>query len=173
METLKPGQLVDKSIELASSISCSVRKTGQTVAVAESLTSGSIACHLGAAEESSKWFRGAVIAYDSEVKFTVLGVDRGPVMTASCAAQMVAGVVSLTGADVAVAVTGVGGPGSEEGQPSGTVFIAVQAAANTKVEKHQFPGDPTQVVQATTFHALTMLLTALQLHGTGTSSPLS
>lgn len=169
MGTTEPGQLAGKSVELAASISRAVRDSGQTVAVAESLTGGSIACHLGAAEASSEWFLGAMVAYSSEVKYTVLGVDRGPVITAGCAAQMAAGVAKLTGADVAVAVTGAGGPGPEEGQPSGTVFIAVKTAAYTRVEEHRFPGDPSEVVRATTFHALTMLITTLQNPQTSTA----
>ena len=50
-----------------------------------------------------------------------LGVDPGPVVTALAARQMAGGVARLLGADVAISVTGVGGPDEEEGQPPGTV----------------------------------------------------
>ncbi|MGC4938171.1 CinA family protein [Kribbella sp. DT2] len=53
-----------------------------TVAVAESLTSGSLACQLGAATDASDWFAGGVVAYTTAVKVGVLGVDPGPVVTA-------------------------------------------------------------------------------------------
>jgi nicotinamide-nucleotide amidase len=103
-----------------------------------------------------------VIAYGSEVKFSVLGVARGPVITAECAAQMAAGVTQLTGADFAVAVTGAGGPGPEEGKPAGTVYIAVHGMAGSDVQEHHFSGSPADVVQETTLHALQMLCTAAQ-----------
>lgn len=65
--------------------------------MAESLTSGSIAGRLGAAEAASDWFCGGVVAYASSVKYKVLGVDPGPVVTAPCARQMAQGVCDLTG----------------------------------------------------------------------------
>ena len=53
-----------------------------TAAVAESLTGGHISAGLSAIEGASDWFKGGVVAYDEEVKFELLGVDRGPVVTA-------------------------------------------------------------------------------------------
>jgi nicotinamide-nucleotide amidase len=146
--------------ELATSISGALRRNRQTVAVAESLTSGAIAARLGAAEAADEWFSGGVIAYASEVKYKVLDVDRGPVITASCARQMAAGVRSLTGCDFAVAVTGVGGPDPMEGHPSGTVFIAVCSDRRDRVSEHAFSGDPAEVVHATVVEALRTLLDA-------------
>lgn len=125
------------------------------------MTSGSLSSHLGAAEASSDWFLGGVIAYAKAVKFNVLGVEPGPVVTASCATQMLSGVLRLTGADFAAAVTGVGGPGPEEGKPSGTVFIAAGQAGDIRVLEHHFGGDPAQVVHETTVAALQMLLDAV------------
>lgn len=60
-----------------------------------------------------------------ELTFRLLGVDPGPVITADTALQMAIGAAELLGANVAVATTGVGGPGRQEGKPQGTVFIAV------------------------------------------------
>jgi nicotinamide-nucleotide amidase len=148
----------EDAADLAASISRAVGPTRRTVSVAESLTSGRLAAELGAAEASSDWFSGGVIAYTNDIKYKVLGVDPGPVVTASCAQQMARGVADLTGSDLAVATTGVGGPGPVEGQPAGTVFIAVSWAAGEQVEEHHFPGEPWDVVQATTWHALRMLL---------------
>ncbi|MFC8302716.1 CinA family protein [Specibacter sp. NPDC057265] len=158
----EPSRLVEQSLEVAAAISQAARTSGTSVAVAESLTSGSISCHLGAAEESSNWYLGAVTAYSSEVKFSVLDVQRGPVITALCAQQMAAGVGKLMGADFALAVTGVGGPGPEEGSPAGTVFIAIHHAGNSTVEEHHFHGDASHIVQATTQAALRMLEAAMR-----------
>jgi nicotinamide-nucleotide amidase len=142
---------------VSESISRALRRAKQTVSVAESLTSGRLAGHLGAAPSASEWFCGGVIAYASQVKFTVLGVEPGPVITASCARQMARGVAELTGSDLAVAVTGVGGPDPVEGHPPGTVFVAVRGPATDRVEEFQFPGDVDTVVQATAMQALKML----------------
>lgn len=131
---------------------------GLTIGAAESLTSGAIASALGEAEEASVWFRGAVVAYSPEVKFDVLGVARGPVVNAECAAQMARGARELLGADWSVAVTGAGGPGTEEGQPPGTVFIAVAGPDVVHVTHRLLHGDPADVVAETVERALELLL---------------
>ncbi|GAB3820919.1 CinA family protein [Tessaracoccus terricola] len=132
-----------------------------TVAVAESLTSGAIASALGAAPEASVWFRGGVVAYSPHVKFEVLGVSPGPVVTAECAQQMARGVRELLGADWAVAVTGAGGPGTEEGQPPGTVYFAVAGPEGVDVQHRLLHGEPGDVVAETVERALEMLLDRL------------
>ena len=128
-----------------------------TVACAESLTAGAIASALARGENAASWFAGSVVSYMSEVKFEVLGVTEGPVITASCAEEMVHGVSTLLGADAAVAVTGVGGPDEEEGQPAGTVFIATRLDDRTEVARHQFEGDPPEVLDKTVAAAITQL----------------
>jgi nicotinamide-nucleotide amidase len=140
--------LSEEIAEIAAEISDRLRKNGRTVAVAESLTSGSLACHLGAAAEASKWFAGGITAYARSVKFEVLGVDPGPVITAACARQMADGVARLTHADFAVAITGVGGPDPEEGHPAGTVFAAVHTAVRTEASEYHFSGRPETVVKS-------------------------
>lgn len=147
---------------LAEDIATLAGRGSRTVAVAESLTSGQVATHLGAASEASEWFRGAIVAYAPSVKFEVLGVTPGPVVTASCARQMVRGVARLLDADLAVAITGVGGPGSEEGRPPGTVFIAVHGTGGTRCQEFHFDGDPADVVSASTSAAMTLLAEAMR-----------
>jgi nicotinamide-nucleotide amidase len=133
---------------------------GIRVAVAESLTSGAIASRLGAAPEASSWFAGGVVAYAADVKFKVLGVDPGPVVTARCAVQLARGAARLLGADLAVAVTGVGGPGSDEGHPAGTVYTAVCHQSDERVRHDVFDGDPSRVIDQATSTALQLLLEA-------------
>jgi nicotinamide-nucleotide amidase len=153
-----PAELDDESARYATEIADRVRQAGRTVAVAESLTSGAIASHLGAAGSASDWFAGGVVAYSSDVKFTVLGVDPGPVITASCASQMASGVARLMAADFAVAVTGVGGPDPEEGRPAGTVYIGVHTPNGDTVEEHHFAAeDPRRILRDTIQAALRML----------------
>lgn len=152
----------DEAATTAERVAEVAREGAWTVAVAESLTSGNIACQLGAASDASSWFTGGVVAYASEVKFELLGVDPGPVVTALCAEQMARGVARLTGADFAVAVTGVGGPEPDEGHPAGTVFLAVSSGADEVVTSHRFPGNPQEVVKLATVTALQKLLTAME-----------
>jgi len=62
------------------------------VVTSESLTSGTVATRLGAGPNAADWFGGGIVAYQEPVKFDVLGVREGPVVTAECAEQMATGV---------------------------------------------------------------------------------
>ena len=135
---------------------------GWTVATAESLTSGRVATELGKAPEASEWFRGAVVAYGSEVKFGALGVPEGPVITRTAALEMARGAARLLGADVVVSLTGAGGPGPEEGQEEGTVWFGCVWPGGEHSDCEVFDGDPSEVVEAATLHALETLLAALE-----------
>jgi nicotinamide-nucleotide amidase len=157
-----PGELNDDCTTEATAIARLAQSRGVTIACAESLTSGAIASHLGAAEGASQWFRGGVVAYSTQVKFDVLGVDRGPVVTARCAEQMAAGVAELTSADIALAVTGEGGPEPSEDATVGTVFIAVHHHDRHDVRRFQFGGDPSAIVHQTTLQGLRMLRSAVE-----------
>jgi nicotinamide-nucleotide amidase len=95
------------------------------------------------------------------VKFEILGVEPGPVVTEACARAMARGVAGLLGADLAVAVTGVGGPGHEEGQPPGTVWFGVVSPTGEHAELRHFDGEPADVLAATTAVALGLLRDAV------------
>lgn len=131
--------------------------SGRTVAVAESLTSGRLAAALGAASGASEWFRGGVVAYSTEVKRNVLGMPDCSPVCAAAARAMAEGARSLLRADVAVAVTGVGGPGPQDGEAPGTVWFAVTDKEGTRSECHRFAGDPGEVVDLTVRTALELL----------------
>jgi nicotinamide-nucleotide amidase len=140
--------------QLEQKIADALVSSNQTAAVAESLTGGNISAGLSAIEGASDWFLGGLVAYAESVKFDLLGVDQGPVITAKTAEQMARGVSRLLHADLAVATTGVGGPGPQEGLPQGTVFIAVATPTTTSVRKYQFHGNPSEIVRQTTRQAL-------------------
>ncbi|MGW4392820.1 CinA family protein [Streptomyces sp. NPDC004685] len=103
---------------------------GETLAVAESLTGGLVAADITSVPGASRVFRGSVTSYATELKRDVLGVDgtllaeRGAV-DPEVALQMATGVRRLLGADWGIATTGVAGPDEQDGQPVGTVFVAV------------------------------------------------
>ena len=151
---------MDSCDERAERISAAARDRQLTIATAESLTGGRISCVLGAAPSSSQWYRG-IVAYASSVKHGLLRVPDGPVVSEPSAHAMVTSVAQLLGAELRVAVTGVGGPQPQDGQPAGTVWFGVFADGAARTELHHFDGDPGDVVEATTAHALFLLEDAL------------
>ena len=128
------------------------------VGVAESLTSGALSASLGAGPDASTWFRGAVVAYDAEVKADVLGVRSSQLVTADCARQMARGAMRVLGTEAAVATTGVGGPDPEEGEPPGTVYVAAVVHDHDHCERFEFGGGPDDVLASTISRAQRMLL---------------
>src|SRR5437660_427898 len=94
---------------------------GLTLGVAESLTGGLVGARLTNVAGASECFRGSIVSYDSEVKFDLLGVPRGPVVSEAAAYAMAEAAAKLLGADVGIGVTGVAGPTEQAGQPVGTV----------------------------------------------------
>ncbi|GGI46404.1 nicotinamide-nucleotide amidase [Agromyces flavus] len=132
------------------------------IATAESLTSGALASALGRGEEASEWFAGGVVAYAESVKRDVLGVTAGSVLTAQCARELATGAARLLDADVAVAVTGVGGPDPEEGLPPGTVYAAVCVGDEVTDATWRFDGDPSAIVEQTVMAALGLVRRALR-----------
>ncbi|MFB7031045.1 MULTISPECIES: nicotinamide-nucleotide amidohydrolase family protein [unclassified Streptomyces] len=119
---------------------------GQTLAVAESLTGGLVAAELTGVPGASASFRGSVTAYATALKHELLGVDaallaeRGAV-DPEVASQMAAGVRARLGADWGIATTGVAGPEPQDGQPVGTVYVAVAGPAG-ETARTGTPGFP-------------------------------
>ncbi len=133
---------------------------GRTFAVAESLTGGGLSCRFAAAGDSSSWYRGAVVSYSRAVKHHLLGVPRGPVVSETAAASMAEGVCRALDADVGLAVTGAGGPDPQDGQPPGTVWMALhdRGTGTTMTREARFHGDPEEVVESTCDDAVHWLL---------------
>ncbi len=98
---------------------------GQTLAVAESVTGGFIAKRLTDVPGASRVFRGGLVSYATDVKYDLLRVPEGPVISEEAAVAMAEGARQLFGSDVAVATTGIAGPDEAEGQRPGTVFVGV------------------------------------------------
>lgn len=113
-----------------------LRAADATIAVAESLTGGLVGGRLSAEPGASVTFRGGVIAYATAVKHEVLGVDRqlldrvGAVHP-DVARAMAAGVRDLLAATYGLALTGVAGPDHQDGQPPGTLYLAVAGPRGT------------------------------------------
>ncbi len=130
---------------------------GMTVGVAESLTGGLVAARLAETEGASKWFRGSVVAYDSKVKYDLLDVPEGPVVSAEAAEAMARGACKALEADVGISVTGVAGPTTQDDQPVGTVFMAVMLDGKVESQEAHFAGDRQHIRQFSTISLLDML----------------
>lgn len=117
-----------------------------TVAVAESLTGGLVASTLIEVPGASASMRGGVVAYATDVKRDVLGVDAGLLASTGAvdpavAMQMAEGVRRQLRADVGIATTGVAGPEPQDGKPVGTVCIAVITPDAATSTTEVFHGD--------------------------------
>ncbi|MEM9655913.1 MAG: competence/damage-inducible protein A [Actinomycetota bacterium] len=128
-----------------------------TVAVAESLTGGYVAGRLCAIPGASKVFQGGVVAYQSRIKFELLGLAEGPVVTEGAALAMAHGVRRLLGADIGLATTGVAGPDEAEGKPVGTVCLAVAGSEAERAATVRLPGDRERIRQFSTITLLDLL----------------
>ncbi len=102
-----------------------LRERGMTLGVAESLTGGMIGSRICDVAGASDVFRGSIVSYASDVKFDLLGVPEGPVVTEEAAVAMALGARRVLGTDVGIAATGVAGPDEQEGRPAGTVCMAI------------------------------------------------
>jgi nicotinamide-nucleotide amidase len=130
--------------------------------LAESLTGGLAASRLVNVPGASGWFRGSVVSYASEVKFTVLGVPTGPVVSEAAAMAMADGARRVLGSDVGLAITGVAGPDSQDDQPPGTVFVGLSRPGEpTRSFAFNVPGDRDRVRQYATIAALDLLRRSL------------
>ncbi|HUR18057.1 MAG TPA: competence/damage-inducible protein A [Acidimicrobiales bacterium] len=118
-----------------------LEECGMTLGLAESMTGGLVASRLVEVEGSSRWFRGGVVSYDSQVKFGLLDVPEGPVVSKEAAAAMAQGACRVLEADVALSVTGVAGPATQDGMPVGTVFFGLCMDGRTEVVHRRLPGD--------------------------------
>jgi nicotinamide-nucleotide amidase len=134
-----------------------LRERALTLAVAESVTGGLITARLTDIPGASEVLRGGVVAYASEVKFDVLGVPEGPVVTPETAKAMADGVRRELGADVGLGVTGVAGPDEQEGQRVGTVHLGIALGDEVEAVTLGLPGDRKRIRDFATITLLDLL----------------
>lgn len=150
-------------------VAATLRERGERVAVAESCTGGLLGCRLTAPPGASEWFLGGVIAYANALKEGLLGVDpallaRHGAVSAECAGAMAGGVRSLTGADWAVSVTGIAGPGGgTPHKPVGVVYLGLaDPSGGVGVEELLVRGDRERVREQAAASAVHLLRRALR-----------
>lgn len=130
----------------AEAVLTALRAHGLTVAVAESLTGGLVTAALVDVPGASVSVRGGVVAYATDLKASLLGVDadllaRVGAVNPLVALAMARGVAERTGADVGLATTGVAGPDPQDGHPPGTVHVACHGPGWAQVRSAQLDGD--------------------------------
>jgi nicotinamide-nucleotide amidase len=136
---------------------------GLTLAVAESLTGGLVVADLVSVPGASAVVRGGVVAYATELKHALLGVDAallaagGPIQ-AAVAEQMASGVRARLGADLGLATTGVAGPDPQDGHPPGEVWIAVASSTGVRSLRLELGGDRDAVRRETVVAVLGLAL---------------
>ena len=135
-----------------------LREQGLTLGLAESVTGGLVSGRLTSIPGASDVLRGSVVSYSSEVKFDLLNVPRGPVVSEDAAVAMAEGARRVLGADVALSLTGVAGPAEQDGQPVGTLCVAVALNGRETVSTTlRLPGQRDQMRQMSVISSLDFL----------------
>ncbi|MBQ6581724.1 MAG: competence/damage-inducible protein A [Alistipes sp.] len=164
-----PGHIVGfEGATMQSLVHEVMRERGLTLATAESCTGGTIASLFTAMAGASAYFLGGVVAYANEVKRDVLGVNYDDIMThgavsETVARQMAEGVRRTTGADYAIATTGIAGPtGGSEAKPVGTVWMAVATPTHTVAVMRNSGLDRGQIISRAAAYAIELLYNELK-----------
>ena len=150
-------------IRLEEEIAALLREHGLTIAVAESASGGLISHLITNVPGSSDYFRGAVVAYDNEVKVRVLGVSRETLarygaVSYETGEEMAHGVRRLMHANIGLSDTGVAGPaGATLEKPVGLFYVGISSDLDTSVVEHTFSGNRLENKQSAAEMALTML----------------
>ena len=135
-----------------------IAQRGWSFGVAESVTGGLVGGRITAVPGASKTFRGGIISYASDVKYELLDVDLGPVVSEKAAVQMAIGAQEVLNADLTLALTGVAGPDEQDGQPVGTLCIGVAFPDGTTASTTaMLPGQRDQMRQMSVITALSFL----------------
>jgi nicotinamide-nucleotide amidase len=134
-----------------------LRARGLSLGLAESVTGGLVAGRLTAVAGASDVLRGAVVSYASDVKFDLLDVPEGPVVSEAAAAAMASGVRRVLGADVGLALTGVAGPTEQDGMPVGTLCVGIDDGVSAVARTFRLPGQREQMRQMSVITALDYL----------------
>lgn len=163
-----PAQASQSLLQISSALGQKLLARNWRVATAESCTGGGIAAAITAVAGSSAWFEYGIVSYANQAKQTLLNVDSETLahdgaVSKAVVEQMVAGVLALSHANIAVAVSGIAGPsGGTAEKPVGTVWFAWGlASGEIYSECFSFDGDRISVQQQSVVQALNGLLKRL------------
>jgi nicotinamide-nucleotide amidase len=136
---------------------------GEVVSIAESCTGGQVSEKMTRISGASRYFTGAIVAYQNKVKLQALGVppfvlQRKGAVSREAALSMAKGVRKCFGSTLGVGVTGIAGPtGGSAENPVGLVYIAIASSGNHRVWKERFQGDRAQIQNRATKKVLEYL----------------
>lgn len=154
-------------IELAQRVGEALKARGEKLATAESCTGGWVSMALTAVAGSSEWFERGYVTYSNAAKREELGVAeetlrRQGAVSEETAREMAAGAGRKSGAQAALAITGIAGPaGGSAAKPVGTVCFAWACGGKISSETRRFDGDRESVRRQSVLHALQGLLQRL------------
>jgi len=162
------ADLLARGATLAEALGPPLRAKALTLACAESCTGGLIGALVTGVPGSSDYFLGGVIAYANAAKLALLGVGAAALaehgaVSAETAVEMAAGARARLGADLAVSVTGIAGPGGGSAEkPVGLVYIGLAGPGGATATRHVFAGDRAAVRLAAAVAALERVMSALE-----------
>ena len=139
-----------------------MRTKGWSLGCAESVTGGLVGARLTEISGCSDVFRGSIVSYATEVKQQVLGVPPGPVVNEETALAMAQGARRVLGCDVALALTGVAGPGEQDGMPVGTLCVGLVWPGGAATRSFRLPGQREQMRQFSVINSLDWLRRTLR-----------
>ena len=155
MDETLTNDVFEKLIRLA-------QEAGVVVGTAESVTGGQLAYLITRQPGAGDVFAGGVVAYQTNVKQTMLEVPEGPVVSQVAAETMAIGAQRLLGCDLVVSITGVAGPEPQDGQPVGCVFIGeVFREEPATSSRYLFDGRPDAIRHSATIAAARTVLEKL------------
>ena len=147
-----------------------LRKSGKTLAIAESCTSGMLGMTITRVPGSSEYFRGGVLCYSNDAKMKLCGVasetlDAHGAVSAQTAEELAQGVRAALGSDMGISITGIAGPGGGSAEkPVGLVYIGLADGVHSEHHRRIVPGDREGIRERSAYLALSQLRRYL-LHG--------
>lgn len=142
-------------------------KHGMRLTTAESCTGGKLASALCAAKDTPEFYGVGFVTFTNEAKEKILGVQQSTLekytaVSEPVVCEMASGALNTAGVDIAIAVSGYGGPeGGEDGTPAGTVWFAWNIRGNVHTAMRHFDGDCDAVLSQAVRYSLAQLLTLL------------
>lgn len=138
----------------ASELASILKRSGFSLACAESCTGGLASAAITGLPGSSKYFLGGIVAYSNQAKTNVLHIDPDTINTYGAVSEetaraMVLGAATIFNADCAFSITGIAGPnGGTRDKPTGTVWFGFFVRESIQAERVLFPGDRTAIREA-------------------------
>ncbi|WP_425309424.1 CinA family protein [Ammonicoccus fulvus] len=160
-------RLDDETLQLAAQVVAAAAAAGLTLATAESLTGGLLGAAITSVPGASVIYRGGLITYATDLKHSLGGVDAeilafDGAVSAPAVEALAAGAARVCGADVGLGLTGVAGPGEQEGHPAGTVFLGWYAGESGR-QRLRLGGDRAEIRRTAVTSALRRVLDIMKV----------